>query len=268
MSLTGAILGDIAGSRFEFEKEIPEWNTCEIFSADCVFTDDIVQSLSVGLAAISDENYADSLYAICNKYLFVGYGGNFHRWLSSPDIAPRDSWGNGAAMRVSAIGEIASSLIEAERMAEKSAVCTHDSFEGKKGAKAIAGCVYLARTGASKEDIIRYAQKLYPPGQYEYYVGRSIMEYRSEYRFEVSCQKSVPVAVQCFAESTSFEQCIRNVFFLNGDTDTLGAMAGAIAGSFYKKTGFDDKKILRYFLDDELYSYWERIENYILEKRE
>lgn len=263
MGLTGAILGDIAGSRFEFEKEIPNWEHCEIFHKDSVFTDDTVQSLAIGLAAISDKNYAKSLHSLCSKYLYVGYGGNYHRWLADPETAPHDSWANGSAMRVSVIGEIALSLSEAEKMAEETAVCTHDSSEGIKGAKAIAGCVYLAKAGASKAEIFEYAKGLYPSEQYEYYVGRPLKEYASSYQFEVSCQKSVPVAIQCFLESTSFETCIRNVYFMNGDTDTLGAMACGIAGSYYKTEILNEKDLLKFYLDDELYSYWEKIENYI-----
>lgn len=260
MGLTGAILGDIAGSRFEFEKEIMDWDKCELFNKDSVFTDDTVQSLAIGMAIITDRDYATCLNTLCNKYLFVGYGGNFHRWLIDSKNAPNDSWGNGSAMRVSVIGEMASSLKEAERNAELSAKCTHNTVEGIRGAKAIAGCIYLAKTGASKEDIFQYAQAIYPQERCEYYVGRRLEAYRTGYKFEVSCERSVPVAIQCFLESSSFETCIRKVFYMNGDTDTLGAMAGAIAESFYPETGFNDSDILKHYLDIELYGLWQAIE--------
>lgn len=263
MSLTGAILGDIAGSRFEFEKEIPDWNTCELFHKDSVFTDDTVQSLAIGLAAISNRDYADCLSEMCEKYLFVGYGGNFHRWLLDPDTAHCDSWGNGSAMRVSVIGEIAKSLAEAEKMAEASAKCTHNSCEGIKGAKAIAGCVYLAKMNSSKEEILKYAEMLYPAEKYEYHPRRPLQEYQRTYQFEVSCQNSVPVAIRCFLESTDFESCIRNVFYMKGDTDTLGAMAGGIAGSYYGLSEFDARKILKQYLDTELFELWSAIVTHI-----
>lgn len=263
MGLTGAILGDIIGSRFEFEKEIPDWDKCELFHKDCVFTDDTVQSLAIGLAEISDRVYAKHLHTLCNKYLFVGYGGNFHRWLMDPESAPRDSWGNGSAMRVSAIGETADSLAEAEAKAESSAKCTHDSPEAIRGAKAIAGCVYMAKKGCPKTKILKYAQSLYPQDMFEYYVGRSLSEYRADYKFEVSCDKSVPVAIQCFAESDSFASCMRKVLYMNGDTDTLGAMAGAIAESFYPQLDFAPETVLREFLDMELFDIWKMICNAI-----
>lgn len=263
MGLTGAILGDIVGSRFEFEKENYEWKQCELFHKDCVFTDDTVQSLAIGLAAVTDQDYQTYLNTLCNKYLFVGYGGNFHSWLEDSKNARKDSWGNGSAMRVSTVGQIASSISEAEKMAEISAKCTHDTAEGIRGARAIAGCVYLAKNKYSKTDILAYAQKIYPKERCEYYVGRKIREYCAEYKFEVSCERSVPVAIQCFLESNNFETCLRNVLRVNGDTDTLGAMAGAIAESFYPKTGFDNNQILKEYLDVELYSIWKKIECYV-----
>lgn len=263
MSLTGAILGDIAGSRFEFENEIADWNSCELYNKNSVFTDDTVQSLAIGMAAITHKDYAKSLAEICNKYLFVGYGGNFHRWLLNPGTAQCNSWGNGSAMRVSAIGEIADSLSEAEEMAAASAKCTHNSYEGIKGAKAIAGCVYLAKKGSSKKEILKYAQALYPGEKYEYPPERKLCEYRETYKFEVSCQNSVPVAIRCFLESTDFESCLRNVFYVNGDTDTLGSMAGSIAGSYYGMGGLDVENILKYYLDDELFELWSTIITYI-----
>lgn len=263
MGLTGAILGDIAGSRFEFEKCISAWDSCELFHKDCVFTDDTVQSLAIGMAAITDNDYALHLNHLCNRYLFVGYGGNFHKWLDSSQKVSNNSWGNGSAMRVSVIGEVASSIEDAEKYAELSAKCTHNSAEGIRGAKTIAGCVYLAKNGYTKRDIMEYAQAMYPLDRCEYYIGRELKEYKSTYKFEVNCEKSVPVAIQCFLESISFETCLRNVLYINGDTDTLGAMAGAIADSFYPETGFDNAQILKKYLDVELYDIWERIERHI-----
>ena len=134
----GAIIGDIVGSRFEFEKEIPDWETCDLFHKYSVFTDDTVQSLAIGIAAISDGNYKKALLHLCSKYMFVGYGSNFTRWLTNPDNDSNDSWGNGSAMRVSAIGMLANKLDEAESIAKESAECSHNSVEGIKGAKAVA----------------------------------------------------------------------------------------------------------------------------------
>lgn len=200
---------------------------------------------------------------LCTKYMFVGYGGNFTRWLTDSENTPHDSWGNGSAMRVSAIGMLANSLNEAESMAEASAKFSHNSMEGLKGAKAIAGCSYLARKHTEKSQILYYALSLYPEDQYIYHPKRSLSDYRDEYKFEVSCQKSVPVAIRCFLESNDYVSCLRNVLFMNGDTDTLGAMAGSIAGAYYGLGDLCIKEILRYYLDDELFDIWNSIEEYL-----
>lgn len=262
LSLTGAIIGDIIGSRFEFEKEIPDWKTCDLFHKYSVFTDDTVQSLAIGMAAILDKDYKKALLYLCNRYIFVGYGGNFTHWLNDSENTPHNSWGNGSAMRVSSIGMLANSLEEAENMAKVSAMCSHNSIEGIKGAKAIAGCTYLAGKQVEKSQILDYALSLYPESQYIYHPKRSLKEYRDKYKFEVSCQKSVPVAIRCFLESNDYISCLRNVLFMNGDTDTLGAMSGSIAGAYYGFGSLCVEKILRQYLDDELFDIWKSIKEY------
>lgn len=259
MGLTGAILGDIAGSRFEFKKEIIDWKDCVLFHDECVFTDDTVQSLAIGLAVVDGMDFAKCLRYLCNKYIWVGYGGNFHKWLADSENSPGDSWGNGSAMRVSSIGEVAATLDDALAMAEQSSKCTHNTIAGINGAKAIAGCIYLAKTGAEKKDILQFAQSIYSPENCEFFVGRRLSEYRAEYKFEVSCEKPVPVAIQCFLESEDFETCIRNVFYMNGDTDTLGAMAGSIAESFYPDIQYPAEDLIKDYLDIELFSVWKKI---------
>lgn len=114
-------------------------------------------------------------------------------------------------MSIAAIGEIADSLSEAEEMAATSAKCTYNSYEEIKGAKAIAGCVYLAKKGSSKEEILKYAQASYPREKYAYSPKRKLREYRDTFKFEVSCQNFIPVAIRCFLENTDFESCLRNV---------------------------------------------------------
>ena len=262
MSLSGAILGDIIGSRFEFQDEIPDWESCDFFHEDAVFSDDTVQSLAIGTAAITHKDYSKALYEICSKYIFVGYGGNFVKWLKEPSGTSNNSWCDGSAMRVSYLGMLADSLDEAEEMATESAVCTHNCDEGITGAKAIAGCTYLARTHASKDEIMKYALSLYPHDTNEYSPDRCLSDYRDGYKFEVRCSKTVPIAIRCFLESHDFQSCMRNVLYMNGDTDTLGAMAGSIAGSFYGFGEWDVEKIMRCYLDEELFEMWQYCENY------
>ncbi len=266
MSIVGTILGDIAGSKWEFESEIPNWHCCELFGKDSVYTDDTIQTIAIGLASITDMNYEKWLLALGKKYYYVGFGMKFQEWLRSRSGCLNDSWGNGAAMRVSVIGMLSKSLKEAEESAEKSATCTHGSYEGIKGAQTIAGCIFLAKSHLSKQEIFKYAISKYPLSEYEYSPERPLNEYSHDYHFEASCQKSVPVAIRCFLESSDYESCIRNVFLVNGDTDTLGAMAGGIAGAYY---GLEDDKyieVLQDYLEDELFEYVLRIQEAIVKK--
>lgn len=255
MSIIGTILGDIAGSKWEFESEIPNSHCCELFSKDSVYTDDTIQTIAIGLASVTDKNYEKWLLALGQKYYYVGFGMKFQEWLRNRTECLNDSWGNGSAMRVSAIGILSKSLEEAEESAKKSALCTHNSYEGIKGAQTIAGCIFLAKSYMSKNKIFKYAISKYPLSEYEYSPEKPLSEYSNDYHFEASCQKSVPVAIRCFLESSDFESCIRNVYLVNGDTDTLGAMAGGIAGAYY---GMENDKyigVLQDYLEDELFEY-------------
>lgn len=253
MSILGTILGDIIGSRWEFESNIPNWRDCKFFTNDSVYTDDTIQTIAVGMASISDRNFDSWLQYFGNKYHYVGFGIKFQEWLKNPLCVARDSWGNGSAMRVASLGMIAQSIEEAEDLAEKSAICTHNSYEGIKGAQTISGCVFLAKTKFSKQSISQYANSKYPVAEYEYSPQRPLNDYADDYHFEASCQKSVPVAIRCFLESTDYESCIRNVLHVNGDTDTLCAMAGGIAGAFYGMSDCKYIEILQRYLEDELF---------------
>jgi len=256
MAIIGAILGDIAGSQYEFDGMRPyrlDWKNCDIFTKRCFFTDDTVMTLATKYAIQEGILFERAYRFFGKKYPDAGYGGMFHQWLTYPDMPAYNSLGNGSAMRCSFIGEYFDSEKAVQEWAKKSAECTHNHPEGIKGAVVTAMCVYMARTGASKEEIYDYVRFHYPADLYDYGVERELDTYRDTYRWDVTCPGSVPVAIRCFLESEDYESFIRNVFSLRCDMDTLCAIGGGIAEEFYHGTGFDDKRLLKKYLDHRLY---------------
>ena len=235
--MIGAIIGDIAGSVYEFDgiktKDFPLLRPRR--GVKCRFTDDSAMTLAIAGALLeaSEEGKEPSdcavrwMQQIGRRYPRAGYGGSFLRWLHAETPAPYHSFGNGSAMRVSPAAWAAGSLEEALALSDAVTAVTHDHPEGLKGARATAACVYLARTGESREAIRDYVRKHYYP------LEETLAEIRPGYRFEVSCQKSVPQAIQSFLEAESFEDAIRNAVSLGGDSDTQAAIAGSIAGPFF-----------------------------------
>ena len=238
----GAIIGDIVGSKYEFHniktKDFP------LFSKGCDYTDDTIMTVAVARALLkSREEQAktsgkgkslhdfmvEEMQSLGRKYPYPtgAYGGNFAGWLKSKYPQPYGCFGNGSAMRASACWIIAVPLEEAEKLACISAEVTHNHPEGIKGAQAVAGAVFLARCCKTKEEIREYITKYYYPLDF------SIDEIRPTYRFDVSCQGTVPPAIEAFLESTSFEDSIRNIISIGGDCDTTGAVTGAVAWAYY-----------------------------------
>lgn len=227
--MIGAIIGDIVGSVYEWHdiktKDFPP------FREECFFTDDTVMTVAVAEALMKGGRKQDFITAMKKygrMYPDAGYGGRFGGWLFSDSVEPYNSWGNGSAMRVAAVGWWAKSLDEALELAKVSAAVTHDHPEGIKGAQATAACIYLARTGSSKADIRDYIEETFG-----YDLSRTLDEIRPGYRFNESCQDTVPQAVTAFLESTDFEDAIRNAISLGGDSDTLAAITGSIAEGAY-----------------------------------
>lgn len=254
MAIIGAILGDISGSQYEFlrPKDL-DWKKCELFTDKCYFTDDSVMTLAAKLAVKNGISFAYSYRRFGRKYPNAGYGGMFDAWLHWDDEKAYNSFGNGSAMRCSYIGEHFNGEKEVIEWATKSADCTHNHPEGIKGAVVTSMCVYMARTGATKAEIFDYVKKHYPKENYRYSVEHKIEDYRDAYRWDVTCQGSVPVAIRCFLESEDYESFLRNVYSLPCDMDTLCAIGGGIAEEFYKGTVFDEEYLLRNYLDDDLY---------------
>lgn len=255
MAIIGAILGDVAGSQYEFGRPINlDWKNCKLFTDRCNFTDDTVMTLAAKSAIKNNKSFEESYREFGRKYQNVGYGEMFDTWLFHDDEKAYNSFGNGSAMRCSYIGEHFNSGKEVEKWAIKSAECTHNHPEGIKGAVTTAMCVYMARTGATKDEIFQYAKLQYPLENYKYSIERQIDDYRNSYHWNASCQGSVPTAIRCFLESDDYESFLRNVFSLKCDVDTLCAIGGGIAEEFYHGTGLDNEKLLKEYLDEYLYN--------------
>lgn len=224
--MIGAIAGDIIGSIYEFRniktKDFP------LFSPGCCFTDDSVLTVALADAILHQADYAEKLKEFCKLYPDAGYGERFYLWANSPDLEPYHSWGNGAAMRISPAGFAFNSLEETLTMAEKYTAVTHDHVEGIKGAQATAAAIYLARTGKSKPEIRDYVTS-----EFGYDLSATLDEIRPSYRYDISCQGTVPQAIIAFLESADFEDAIRNAVSLGGDCDTLTCITGGIAQAFY-----------------------------------
>ena len=232
----GAILGDIIGSPYEFDRGNKS-KDFEMFEGDAGFTDDTVMTIAVAEALTAtlgedDDFIKDSLvYSMKRwgkKYPNAGYGLRFTDWLASTDPKPYDSYGNGSAMRVSSAGWLYDTLEETLHAAKLTAEVTHNHPEGIKGAQATAAAIFLARTGSSKEDIRNYIVS-----EFGYDLSRTCDEIRPSYKHVESCQETVPEAITAFLEGESFEDVIRTAVSLGGDCDTLTCIAGSIAEAFY-----------------------------------
>lgn len=250
----GAIVGDIVGSAFEFCPLEGKWDSFPLFSNKSRFTDDTVMTVAVadalrrgyGKDGLHD-TFIDAMHAFGNALPTAGYGQKLARWLREHRRDPYNSFGNGSATRVSPVGWVARSLDEAEHLAALSAGVGHNHPEGIKGAQAVAGAVFLARTGTSRDYIRQYITS-----KYTYDISRSIAEIRETYKFDASCQGAVPQAITTFLESSSFEEAVRKAVWLRGDADTQAAIAGSIAEAFYGEVPGPITKTALERLDDEL----------------
>lgn len=266
----GAIIGDIVGSRFEFNNYRSK--DFDLFTEGCFATDDSIMTLAVAKAIMeaekgrgpadggSDHSYHALLSNLTVQYMReigrrhpdCGFGGLFYRWVFSANPKPYGSFGNGAAMRVSPAGFAAKSESDAGRLAETVTAVTHNHHEGIKGAVATATAVFMARSGALKSEIRERISRDYYPLDFR------IDDIRPTYRFNETCQETVPQAIVCFLESTSFEDAIRTAISLGGDSDTVGAIAGAIAEAYYGVPEGMKEEALAYLGEDlrAIYDEW------------
>lgn len=236
--MLGAIIGDIVGSYYEFNSI--KTTEFELFDPWSRYTDDSVMTMAVAEWLLDDPSHShqvleEKMVKFGNLDPRAGYGGMFSEWLFYPDAIspsgrrePYNSFGNGSAMRVSAVGWMFDTLEETERVAEISASITHNHPEGIKGAQATAAAIFMARNGASKEEIRSYVST-----RFKYELNRTCKQIRPRYDFEVTCQKSVPEAIIAFLDSSGYENTIRLAVSLGGDSDTQACIAGGIAEAFY-----------------------------------
>jgi ADP-ribosylglycohydrolase len=220
--MLGAIIGDIVGSIYEWDnhrsKDFP------FYGPGVTYTDDSVLTVAVADALLNDHPPQQALYLWACRHPKRGYGGGFARWLTTWDLAPYNSWGNGAAMRVSPAALLAETLEEALDLARKVTEVTHDHPEGLKGAAATTHAIVLARQGVDAGKIRETIAVTY-----DYDMDRTVDAIRPNYRFNESCQETVPEALICALEAVSFEDAIRNAISIGGDSDTVAAIAGPVA---------------------------------------
>ena len=223
--LLGAIAGDIIGSVYEFRpfKE----TTFPLFCDSSEYTDDTVMTVANAEWLLSGDSLFGIMQDFGNRYP-AGYGGMFWEWLHAYDPQPYNSWGNGSAMRVSPVGWAFETLEETLEAAKQSAEITHNHPEGIKGAQATAACIFMARTGKSKQEIKEYIEDYFG-----YDLSKNCDEIRPTYQFDETCQGTVPESIIAFLDSTDFESAIRLAVSLGGDADTMGAITGGIAEAYY-----------------------------------
>ncbi len=224
--MIGAIVGDIVGSVYEGHNL--KSTDFELFHPAARFTDDSVLTVATADALLGDGDYAAAYRNWYHRYPERGYGGNFRRWAVSGASGPYHSYGNGSAMRVSPTAWAFDTLEAVLAAARASAAVTHDHPEGIRGAEAVAAAIFLARSGSTREAI-----RATVGGRFGYDLSMTCDDIRPGYRFDVSCQGSVPQALVAFLDSTDFEGAIRLAVSLGGDSDTIAAIAGSVAEAFY-----------------------------------
>ena len=263
MALIGAIIGDIIGSQYEFPSMRPDdldWKHCELFGKDCEFTDDTVMSIATKYAIDKKESFEKTYRYFYSLYPNVGYGDMFEKWAEKRINKPYKSYGNGSAMRVSYIGDYAQDTNTVTKLAQTSAECTHNSLSGILGAVVVANIIAMANLKYTKSDIYKFTHKAYRNHFYDCSESlESLCRPHTYYTWSDTCDKTVPIAIRCFLESQDYESCIRNCFRLSCDMDTMCCIAGGIAEAYYGTTGFDNKAILRKYLDTYLYNCIENI---------
>lgn len=243
--MIGSIAGDIIGSIYEQNpiktKEFP------LFHPRCRFTDDTVLTVAVADAILTGGPYEQSVREIGRRYPNAGYGGSFIAWLHSDHPQPYNSWGNGAAMRVSPVGFAFSTEDQVLSEAAKTAGISHNHPEGVKGAQATALSVYLCRTGHTKDEIREQISQ-----RFGYDLHRTVNDIRPAYTFDISCQGTVPEAIIAFLDSNSYEDAVRNAISLGGDSDTLACITGGIAEAFYRDVSDGIRAKVREILTPDL----------------
>lgn len=250
--LLGAAAGDIIGSRFEGRPHKSE--SFELFTPSSKFTDDTVLTVAVADAILRQEDYGSVIMEYARRYPMAGYGGSFRDWMYSDDPQPYYSFGNGSAMRVSPVGWGFETLEDVLREAERSATPTHNHPEGIKGAQAVALAVFMARKGSGKDEIRQEIVE-----RFGYDLSQTLERLRPRYRFDITCQGTVPPAILAFLESDGVEDAISKAVSLGGDADTLAAITGSIAEAYYGRLQEELIVEVKRRLPDE---FWQVIDSF------
>ncbi len=251
--MIGAIIGDIVGSRFEFEDH--SGKNFALFASGCRFTDDSLMTIAVATSLLLSKGNYEKLGELTTRvmkdiakpYPRIGWGGMFYKWLFERSV-PYNSYGNGAGMRVSPVGWVAETEEEVKTLSKKVTEISHNHPDGIKGAEAIAMAVYLARIGKDKSYIRERMNEYYPKLKEKYFDIKNIM---GNYGYDnwgawVTCEGSIPYAIVAFLDGENFEDVIRNAVGIGGDSDTIGAMAGSIAEAYYGVPAELEEKALSY----------------------
>lgn len=240
--MVGALVGDIIGSHFEFNNT--KSKDFAFFNDDTRFTDDSVLTLAISkyfLKFPEQTNKGELVKIIketAQKYISAGYGPSFLRWINSDSSLPYNSYGNGAAMRVSPVAYISNSLEETIKLSDFVTSITHNHEEGLKGARCIATSIYLLLHGATKSEIKEYVEKNFYQLDFDY------QDLVQNYKFEISCQKSVPQAIYIFLISKNYVDALRNAISIGGDSDTISDMVLALSEAYYlNKNNIEGYKI-------------------------
>ncbi len=230
--LLSEAIGDIAGMPYEFDERTKDYNKVELLRQDNDYTDDTVCTFACAEALLHHADMANTLWSRCRADIHRGFGGRYFRWLLAAEVQPAyNSFGNGSAMRCSAAGFMAKTKEECVELATQTALPTHDHPEGIKGAVATALAIYYAMRGESKDFIREHVLN-------EYYPDWSTKTYdgiKPSYRFDETCQRTVPAALICFLECNDYVDCLKLAIALGGDSDTLAAIAGPMAYAFYRE---------------------------------
>ena len=256
--MIGAIIGDIVGSRYEFNNHKDK--KFKLFTPECFFTDDTVMTCAVAEALLTKKDNETlqaasirTMHEIGKKYPNCGYGHYFYNWIMDGKTEPYNSLGNGSGMRISPVAFAYNNTAEALDAAKAVTEVSHNHWEGIKGAQAVTEIMMMAKNKASFEDIRKMVNDKY------YKLDFTCDEIRPTYEFNETCMGSVPQAIEAFLESESFEDAIRTAVSIGGDSDTIACMTGGMAEAYWGVPEKFRKQAVKY-LDDRLYDIITRFE--------